>query len=222
MRKIVESAIVLSIVLFVVACGGGTSGTGTLTGMITGGDAPMAGVQVILCAVAGEDAEEHLICTLRGAPTATTGSDGSFEIADVPTGDYIVMYGLPGILELTPEAWDGIPVTRGSFCMEGMRNSVCDMNGVTPSLFWSEGALQVGDTISGMHYQDYEKQPGVVILGTGEGEGSAADMHIFMGTLQSVYTGIAANISAGQYAPEVEIISGETANSQINVPMDKD
>jgi len=71
-----------------------------------------------------------------------------------------------------------------------------------------------------MAYQDFEEQPGVVILATAA-EGSAAEhMHIFIGTVQSVYAGITANISAGQYGPQVEVTGGGSSQVDIEVPFE--
>lgn len=218
MKKTILFAIVFTVIVFNVGCSGG-GGVGSVTGTITDGDAPLSNVQVILCENAPKNAEEHLICTLKSSPTTTTGSDGTFELTDVPAGSYVIMYGLPDQLKLTPEEWDGIPITRGTFCMEGMKNSVCDIDGVESSLFWSEGAWHIA-TLTAMEYQDDEKQPGVVIVANAK-EGTAGEhTHIYLGTLRSTYAGISSNILAGQYAPQVEVVGGKTFAVDIVAPID--
>ena len=149
---------------------------------------------------------------------STTGSGGSFALAGVPSGTYVLMYGRPGELKLAPGEWDGIPVTRGTFCMDNLRNSVCDIEGVDPSLFWSDGALVAEGTISAMAYQDHEKQPGVVSLGSAAAGSAGEQMHIYRGALRSVHAGITAHISGGQYAPQVDVTRGDTVTVRIEVP----
>lgn len=213
--------LIVGIILFVLAstaCGTlFAPPVGTIDGRIVnaGTGQPVEDVQIMLCEVSDEEAYEHLICTLRGAPTTVSGADGTFEIIDVPIGTYIVMYGLPGLLEMTPEAWEGIDVTRGGFCMQYGENSVCDIEDVPPSAFWSEGALQVGEVVTAFVYQENERQPGVVVL-AGAAEGSTAEhMHIHQGTIHSNHTGISANIVAGQYSPEIEIVRNEVVTVEI-------
>jgi hypothetical protein len=180
---------------------------------------PLENAQIIVCEVLDE-AYEHLICTLRGAPTTVSDSDGTFELTDVPTGTYIVMYGLPGLLKMTPEAWDGIDVTRGTFCMQGGQNSVCDIEGVTPSAFWAEGALQVGEVITTFVYQEDEQQPGVVILAEAEEGSTGEHYHVYQGTIHSNHTSISANVVAGQYSPEIEVIRNEAVTVEIEAPVE--
>jgi hypothetical protein len=201
--------------------GCGSSEQGVIKGHIVsiGDEMPLADVQIILCKVQDE-AYEHLICKLLKAPTAVSDNAGNFELTDVPTSTYVLMYGLPGLLKMTPEEWDGIDVTRGKFCMQGGQSSVCDIEGVTPSAFWAEGALDAGKVITAFVYQDNEQQPGVVILAGAE-EGSAAEhMHIYQGTILSNRTGISANIVAGQYSPKIEVVGNKTVTVEIEIPVE--
>ncbi len=210
--------LLLATSLFIVSCG--SNGPGTIKGQVVseGNKLPIADVQIILCNVP-EDAYEHLICTLVASPTTVSDSDGNFQLADVPAGSYIVMIGLPGVLEMTPEQWGGIEVTRGSFCMQGGENSVCDIEGVTPSEFWTDGALQLGTVIDAFSYTENEIQPGVVILANAEPGSAAEDMHIYMGSILSNHTGILVSISGGQYSPAVNITGGKTVTVEIKAPL---
>ncbi len=195
--------------------------SGAINGHIINVDAgePLKVAQIILCEVQDE-AYEHLICTLRGTPTTISDNDGSFELADVPIGTYIIVYGLQGLLKMTPDAWEGIDVTRGTFCMQDGQNSVCNIEGVTPSAFWAEGALLVGEVITAFVYQDDEQQPGVVIL-AGAKEGSTGEhTHIYQGTIHSNHIGISVNIVMGQYSPKIEVIRNEVVSVDIEVPLE--
>jgi hypothetical protein len=220
MKKYLPTILYLLVAsMFFMGCG--SSKQGAIKGHIVsiGDKMPVADVQIILCKVQ-DDAYEHLICKLQIAPTTISDNAGNFELTDVPTGTYILMYGLPGVLKMTPEEWDGIDVTRGTFCMKSGQNSVCEIEGVTPSAFWAEGSVEVGSAIFAFKYQDNEQQPGVVIQAGAE-EGSAGEnMHIYQGTIISNRTGISANIMAGQYSPTIGVAGNKVVTVEIEIPLE--
>jgi hypothetical protein len=80
-----------------------TGGTGTITGVATGPDgAPLGGVQVVVAA--GDFTAQ--------TATLTTGSPGSFTVADIPTpGVYTVTFSLEGYLSETRQAGFVVPTT---------------------------------------------------------------------------------------------------------------
>ena len=191
---------------------------GEINGQImnAGDRKPIEGAQIILCEVLDRP-YEHLICRLNGTPTAVSSNGGFFKITDIPIGTYFVMYGMPGLLKMKPEEWDGIDITRGTGCMQGFHNSVCNIEGVPPSEFWAEGASTNG--ISSFIYQEDELKPGVLIQATAKAGSPVENVHFVQGTIHSKRTGISANIMGGQYFPEIEVIQNEVITIEIQAPV---
>jgi len=69
------------------------TGNGTFTGRLLDRDTenPVAGAGIILCL------DTDGSCTTDAALSAQTGSDGEFEIADIPPGKYVILYNPNGI-----------------------------------------------------------------------------------------------------------------------------
>lgn len=215
------STIIYLLVVSIMLIGCGSSKSGAIQGTIVDVDdeKPIAGVQIILCQVQAE-AYEHLICTLQGAPTTVSDSAGVFELAEVPTGTYVLMFGLPGVLNLTPEEWAGMDVTRGTFCMKNGHNSVCEIDGVPPTAFWAEGSVEIGSSVYVFEYQEGEPQPSVVIQAKAEPGSAGEQFHIYQGGLLSSHTGIFANIRGGQYAPTIDVVGNQTASVEVEIPVE--
>jgi hypothetical protein len=97
-----------------------TGGTGTITGVATGPDgAPLGGVEVVVSA--GDFTAQ--------TATLTTGSPGSFTVADVPTpGTYTVTFSLEGYVSETRQAGFLVPSTVSGVSVQ-MRRSDAAIRG---------------------------------------------------------------------------------------------
>ena len=76
---------------------------GTLTNQATG--EPLAGARVVLCQFTGER-----ICTIQLTLTAVTDEQGTFHIADVQPGEYVVLYNGSG---QERAEWEGLEIDFG-------------------------------------------------------------------------------------------------------------
>jgi hypothetical protein len=69
------------------------TGTGSFTGRLLDHSSqdPVAGAGIVLCLDTGDS------CTIDATLSAQTGSGGEFEIADIPSGKYVIFYNFNGI-----------------------------------------------------------------------------------------------------------------------------
>ena len=99
---------------------------------------PLASVQVILCLVSNKNKS---LCTLQASPTTRTDASGYFELAGIPPGEYLLMYGFPGEIKSTPGEWGGIevgPLTMG-LTREG------NLGSTGKGEFWEDGYESDGE-----------------------------------------------------------------------------
>lgn len=162
-KRIMTTMIVFCLLALLTACGGVDAGPpGTITGRVvgTGSEAGIADVQVILCRLAVKGGEpvlptnppvsnanfgaEEAFCELIAEPTAISGADGSFTIAGVPAGSYVLMYSsFPDkFSEIPASEWDKTEVSTVNLCQtDDPVNLVMNPCVMADPLFWSEGGL---------------------------------------------------------------------------------
>ncbi len=92
------------------------TGSGNFTGRLLDHETknPVPDAEIILCRDTGES------CTIKADLSAQTSSDGSFEIADIPPGKYVILYNPDG---LDGQTLEGLVVEVNS------RSAACIANG---------------------------------------------------------------------------------------------
>lgn len=192
--------------LLLASCG---SPRGDIEGNIVGAgtEEPLQRANIILCLLP-ED-ESNFLCTLQAAPTAVSDSSGTFTISNVPVGNYVLMYGLPGELVFSADEWEGVRVTKAEPCMRNMHNAVCQSSEDPEGVFWKEGGTLIGDAIFKLGSPDEEPESTVVSTGGGA--------YTFQGAVRSDHTGISIMIVKGELAPVVHVKAGETTDIEWQV-----
>ena len=108
---------------------------------------PIAGAYVLLCAVLDPAASEPE-CLLRASLTTVTGTDGSFELASVPQGAYVVVYGLSDEAQGSSQTWDGRSVHYRSAVMDATGKAIDPFGGKKGVRSSDEGTVDItGDGI---------------------------------------------------------------------------
>ena len=189
--------------------------TGVIKGHIVGArdEKPLEDAQIILCLLS-EAEESDFLCTLEAAPTALTNASGSFTLADVSPGSYVLMYGLSDELVSTPNSFGGINVTKAEPCFINMKNAVCESPEAPESLFWQDGGTLIGEAISKMTESNDEVESAAIGNRFTEKDGG---LYIFAGSVRSNRTGISIMIRNGKLAPVVQVQPGQTTEIDFQV-----
>lgn len=114
---------------------------GSVRGVLIGRESnkPIAGAYVLLCAVIDQAAPEPE-CLLRASLATVTGTDGRFELASVPQGSYLIVYGLSDEAKGNPQAWDGRSVHYRSLMTAAIDKAAIDPFGGNQGVFFRKGS----------------------------------------------------------------------------------
>lgn len=181
---------------------------GTITGFIHGANTgePLADAHILLCRLPEQEGDDCL-CTLQSTPTVQSEASGSFTLSGVPTGKYILMYGMPDELTSSPEEWSGVKIFRAKPCMKNMKNAVCQSPEAPESIFWQDGGTIIGEVFSKFAQTNAEVDSAPIGM---RFTGKVGGIYTFQGAVRSNQTGISLMISEGKLAPVVHVKPGET------------